>query len=84
MEGAYFTKGMFPCHISFFLYTFCRLLDFSQKLNKTFQDFDNMLSGHNVTVEIFKYGLFLKLLKNFGFHRNQCKLNIIYGNATRG
>ena len=84
MEGAYFTKDLFQGHIYFFVYTFCRLLDFSQKLNMTFQDFDNMLSGHKVTAELFKYRLFWKLLKNFGFHRNQCKMNIIYGNGTRG
>ena len=60
-EGAYFTNDNFPCHISFFVYTFCRLLDFSQKLYMTFQDFYNKQSGLNVTAELFKYGLFWKI-----------------------
>ena len=83
VERAYFTDGSFSCYISFFVYIFCRLLSFSQKLNMTFQDFHNIQSGHNVTVELFKYGLFWKLLKNFGFHRNQCKMQIVYGYATQ-
>ena len=49
----------------------------------TFQDFHSIQSGHNVTVELLKYGLFRKLLNNFGFHRNQCKIHIIYGYATQ-
>ena len=48
----------------------------------TFQDFHNIQSGHNVTAELFKYGLFWKLVQNFDFHRHQCKMYIIYGNAT--
>ena len=82
MEGAYFTDGKFSC-IFFFVYTFCRLLCFRQNLDMTFQGFHNIQSGHNITAELFKYGLFWKLSKNFGFHRNQCKMPIIYGNATR-
>ena len=82
MEGAYFADGKFSCHLSFFVYTFCRLLDFSQKLNRTFIDFQNTQSDHSVTKELFKYGLFWKLLKNFGFHRSQCKMQVIYGNMT--
>ena len=39
------TDGKFPCHISFFVYTFGRLLDFSKKLNMTFQEFQNTQSG---------------------------------------
>ena len=62
---------------------FFRFLSFSQKLNMTFQDFDNLNSGHNVTTELFKYGLFWKLSKNFGYHRNQCKMQILYGYVTQ-
>ena len=50
----------------------------------SFQDFHNIQSGHNATVELFKYGLFWKSSKIFGFHRNQCKMQLIYGNATQG
>ena len=50
-----------------------------QKLDMTFQDFHNIQSGYNITAELFKYGLFWKLSNNFGFHRNQCKMHIIYG-----
>ena len=67
----------------FIVYTFCRLLEFSQKLHITFQDFHNILYGHNVTAELSKKCLFWKLSKNVGFHRNQCKMQIIYGTATR-
>ena len=69
--------------IHFLLYlSIFRLLSFIQKLNMTFQDFHNLKSGHNATTELFKYGLFWKLSKNFGFHRNQCKMQILYGYAT--
>ena len=84
VEGAYFTDGKFPCHIFFYVYTFCRLLDFRQKLDMAFQDFHNKQSGHSITAELFIYDLFWKLSKNFGFHRNQCKMQIVYGNATQG
>ena len=75
MWGHFFTDVKIPCHVSFFVYTLYRFVDFSQKLNMTFQDFHNMRSGHNVTVELFIYGLFQEKRKekNFGFHRNQCK-----------
>ena len=63
----YFRDDKFPCHISFFVYTFSRLLDFGQKLNVTFQDFHNMQSGHNVTAELLRYGVLWKIAKNFGF-----------------
>ena len=65
------------------LFLHFRLLSFSQKLNMTFQDFHNLKSGYNVTTELFKYGLFWKLSKNFGFHRNQCKMQILYGYVTQ-
>ena len=68
MKGAYFTDDKFPCHSFFFVYTFRMLSDFGQKLDMAFQDFHNIQSGHNNTVELFKYGLFWKLSKNFGFH----------------
>ena len=61
VEGEYFTDGNFPCYSSFFVYTFCRLLRFSQKLQMTFQDFHNIRSSHNITAELLKYGLFGKL-----------------------
>ena len=81
-EGSYFTDGKFSCHISFFVYTFCRLFDFSQKSNMTLQDF--AYTHHSVTQELFLCGLFWKLGKIFGFHRNQCKKEVIYGNAAPG
>ena len=37
-----------------------------------------------ITAELFKYGLFWILPKSFGFHRNECKTQIIYGNVTQG
>ena len=80
--GAYFTDGKFSCHISFLVFTFCRLLDFSQKLNMTFIDFQNTQSDHSVTKGLFKYGLYWKLSKNYGFHRSLCKMQVIYGNMT--
>ena len=83
MEEAYFTDGRFQCYISFFVFTFCRLLSFSQKLIVAFQDFHNIQSGHNVTAELFKYGLFGKLSNKFVFHRNQCIMQIVYGYATQ-
>ena len=81
-EGSYFTDGKFSCHISFFVYTFCRLFDFSKKSNMTLQDFPNIQSGHSVTQELFLCALFWKLSKNFGFHRNQCKKEVIYGRLS--
>ena len=47
-------------------------LCYSQKFNMTLQDFHNTQSLHSVTQELFLCGLFWKLSKNFGFHRNQC------------
>ena len=76
--GAYLSEGKFPCHISFFVYTFWRLLELSHKLNMTFLDFHTIQSDHNITAELFKYGLLWKLSKNFGFHRNQCKMQIFF------
>ena len=51
--------------------------------NVAFQDFHNIQSDHNVTAELFKYGLFGELSKNKGFHRNQCKMQIGYGYVTQ-
>ena len=67
VKGTYFTEGKFPCHNSIFVYPFCRLLDFSQKLNMAFYDCYNIQSGNNVIVELFKYGLFTKIIKEFSF-----------------
>ena len=50
----------------------------------TVQDYQNTQSGHNTTAELFKCGLLGKVSKIFGFHRNHCKMLIIYGNLTRG
>ena len=50
--GAYFPDGKFSCNISFFVYTFCRLLDFNQKLNMTYQNFH-------------KYSLVIMLQQNY-------------------
>ena len=68
-EGAYFTNGKILCHISFFVYTFWRLLWFSQILNMTIQDFLNIHSYHKIT-EPFEFRLFWKLSKNISFCRN--------------
>ena len=38
-------------------------------------------STYKFTIDLFKYRLFQKLSKDFGFHRNQCKMQIMYGNA---
>ena len=43
----------------------------------TLQDFPNTQSDYSVTQELFLCGLFWKLFKNFGFHRNQCKKEVI-------
>ena len=48
-------------HISFFVYTFCRLLDFSQILNMAFQEFHNIQSGYNIIEKLFKYSLLAHL-----------------------
>ena len=45
-----------------------------------FIDFQNTQSDHSVTKELFQYGLYWKLSKNFGFHRRQFKMQVIYGN----
>ena len=84
VKGAYLTDGKFSCHISFFVFTFCRLLELSQKLNMTFKDYQDTQFGHNTTAELYKCGLLWKLSTIFGFHRNQCKMQIFYGNVTRG
>ena len=71
--GVILYRWQFPGYISFFVYTFCRVLSFSQKLDMTFQDFHSIQSGHNVTVELLKYGLFRKLSNNFGFIETSVK-----------
>ena len=82
-EGAYFTNGNILCHISFFVYTFCRLLWFSQILNMAIQDFQNIHSYHKITTEVYQFRLLWKLSKNIGFHRNYCKMKIVYGYVTQ-
>ena len=72
-------RGKFPCHISFCVYTFCRLLEFSQKLNMTFPDFHNIQSDYSITAELFKY-----CFKGLSFHGNQCKMQIYDGHVTQG
>ena len=81
---AYFAYGKISCHISFFVDTFCRLFDFGQKSKMTLEDFHHTQSDHSITQELFQYGFVWKLSKNIGFHRNQCKIGVIYGNATPG
>ena len=66
------------------LYTFCRLFDLSQKSNMTSQDFPNTQSDHSVTQELSLCGLFWKLSKKFGFYKNQCKKEDIYGSVAPG
>ena len=39
-------------------------------------------SSYEFTPELFKYSQLLKLSKKFCFHRNQCKIQIMYGNAN--
>ena len=63
---------------------FVRLLDFSQKSNTTLQDYPYTQPHHSVTQELFLCGLFWKLSEHFGFHRNQCKKELIYGSAAPG
>ena len=51
----------------------------------TFQDFHNLKSGHKRHDRIIQmfFVFCLKLSKNFGFHRNQCKMQILYGYVTQ-
>ena len=45
--------------------------------------FHNRKSDHKFKIDLFKYGLFLKSsIMNFGFHRIQCNMHIIYGNVV--
>ena len=76
---------MIVCHISFFVYTFCRLLWFSQILNMTIQDFENIHFYHKITAEVFEFCFFWKVSKNIGFHRNYLKwtMQIVYGYGTQ-
>ena len=45
------------------------------------EDFSSTHSVYKLTTELFKYRTFKKLSKDFGFHRNQCKMQIMYGNG---
>ena len=49
----------------------------------TIQDFQNIHSYHKITAEVFEFRLFMKLSKNIGFHRNKCKMQIVYGYVTQ-
>ena len=69
----FYPLNMVKFHNFFFVYTFCRSFDFSQKSNMTLQDCPNTQSDHSVTQKISPCCLFWKLSKNFGFQRNQCK-----------
>ena len=44
-------------------------------------DFYNTQSSYKFTPDLFKYFLFQKLSKTFGFRRNQCKMQIMCRNA---
>ena len=71
---AYLTDGRFQSHISFFVYTFRKLVNFGKKLNTAFSDFHNIQSGRRGTVE---------LSMDFCFHSNKCKMQIVCGNVVR-
>ena len=45
----------------------------------TIQDFQNILAYHKIKAEVFEFRLFWKLSKNIGFHRNKCKMQIVFG-----
>ena len=45
------------------------------------EDFCSTHSNYTLTTKLFKYRIFQKLSKDFGFHRNQCKMQIMYGSA---
>ena len=67
----------------FLLYlSFCRLLNFSQKLNVTFQGFLNIQSGHTITAELFKF-VFFENYQRFSVSI-ETSAQIIYGNVTQG
>ena len=76
----YFSDNVFV-PFSFFLYTFWSLLVFCWKTNMVGLDFWDTQFSLKFTPELFKYCLFQKLSKNFCFHRDQCKMQIMYGNA---
>ena len=59
------------CNISVFAYTFCKLLDFSQKLNMILLDFHNTQS--KIHSRIILKLLSFEIINGFGFHINQCK-----------
>ena len=52
MVEAFLTDDRFQTHISFFVYTFWKLLKLGKKLNMVFSDFQNTLFGHRGTVEL--------------------------------
>ena len=62
LEVAYFTDDKFICHISFFVYTFFRLLDFIQKLNMMFLDFHNIQYNKSIIIQGW---LNLEIIKEF-------------------
>ena len=74
----------FQSPFSLFVYIFKRLLDLDQKSAE--YEFSRV-SLHSVcqsaTVELFSIGLIWKFSKSFCFHRNRCKMQIIYGNVVR-
>ena len=53
----------------------------SKKSNMVVLDFYKLQSCYKLRTESFKYCQFEKFSKNFCFHRKQCKIQIIYGNA---
>ena len=46
------TVGRFQSHISFFVYTFWKLLNHGKKLIMAFSDFHNTQSGHRGKAEL--------------------------------
>ena len=67
--------------MSLFSYAFWRPAVFGFNTILNVEDFCSTYSNYKLTTELFKYHLFQKLSKDFGFHSNQCKMQIMYGNA---
>ena len=77
----HFSDNKFSCHFPAFWIHFEVCSVFCWKANMVGLDFWDTQSSVKFTPELFKYCLFQKLSKNFGFHRKQCKMQIMYGNA---
>ena len=49
-----------------------------QIFDMTVKESKHARSGYSVLSELFFYGFICKISKKFAFHRNQCKLSILY------